>query len=1003
MQGMERVRRRIRTLVSVVTLLPSGAAALWAQGTIAGRVTDSGNSRPIADVQVRVEGTRAGSLTGADGRYTISDAPTGTVTVRAQRIGYSPMTRTVIVRARDTTTALFALAGVPTALDQIVVTATGETQRRRETPHVVASMRVDSMEKSAIGTFSQLLSSRVPGVTVQESGGTTGTGSRVRIRGSNSVSLGNDPLVIIDGVRVASASTGSVATTIGVGGQVPSRLNDINREDIETIEILKGPSAVSLYGTSGANGIIQITTKRGRAGRTVWTTFAEGGQLAQQHKWPANYAAPGRNLPSGTPTPNCTLYNRAQGLCAQDSLVSFNPLTVMSPFRTGNRLHYGLSAAGGTTGATYFLAGDAEQEQGVYDVSHLRRSNARANIVAHLRRDLSISISSNYLSSELRLPQNDNNLLGAISAGLLGSARDNPVSRGYASGQPPQTIFAGINTRQGVERFMGGVRTNWSPNSWLSAIGQLGLEVLNRHDNETVLPNVVTFASLPDGQRTSNRYQVREYAAGGNLQATWDVAPALRSTTAVGAQFDEERLNGTRAFGARLLAGSASLNGTTTRFAVTEENQEAVTVGGYVQQQVAWRDRMFANAGVRADDNSAFGSDFGFTYYPNVGVSWVLSEEPFFSILPKVAQVRVRASYGESGQRPGFRQAQQFFAPVAVNVRNVEVPGFTVGGVGNVDLAPETSREYELGADLNSLFGNLVNLEVTYYRKTTDQALIFVRTAPSLGVSATQPRNLGQVKNSGYEAMLSGTPFNTRMLLWELAVTASTNANKLVRLGTALADSSPIIFGLGGATQRHAQGYPTGSYFQRTYTYADANSDGLIAPSEVVLAAQPSFLGSSAPRRELTLNTSLTLNRVARVSANVDHRSGQKQYNATSQFRCASAFVNCRDAVDASATSLFAQARIAASRLGSNAGFIEDASFTKVRELSLSLLAPAALTRRIRVNGATLTFSGRNLATWTKYSGFDPEVNFTADDFTTADFLSQPPVKHYTVRLTLTF
>lgn len=1002
---MRRTFRQFLTIVSTTAALP---ALVLAQGTITGRVTDAAAQRPLSDVQVRVVGTPRGALTDANGVYTIPGVPAGNVQVRAQRIGYAPGNQTVSVSNNTTATANFTLATAATALEQVVVTATGETQRKRETPHTVATVNVDSIDKAAVANFSQLLSSRAPGVTVQEAGGTTGSGSRVRIRGSNSVSLSNDPLIIIDGVRVNNASTGSAANTIGVGGQVPSRFNDINPEDIENIEILKGPSGVSLYGTAGANGVIQITTKRGRAGRTNWTAFAEGGTLNNHYDWPGNYNVKGFTAVGGvattTRTSQCTLYNVAQGNCVQDSVFTFNPLVQYSPFRDGNRMQYGLSTSGGTQGTTFYIAGEGENEQGIYDVSQLRRANARANVNAQVRPNLTIAVNSGYTSSDLRLPQNDNNLFGAISGGLLGSAVDDPVGHGYASGMTSQTIYAGFNTRQNIERFTGGVNANWTALKWLSATGQFGADIVNRHDNETSPPNIITTSAAGlEGYRTSNRYQIREYTANGNLSAQKDVTSDLISTTSAGVQYNDQRLAGNRAFGAKLLAGTESLNGTVARFSVTEENQEVVTVGFYGQEQVAWRDRLFANVALRADNNSAFGTNAGYTYYPAAGLSWVVSEEPFFPRIPQVGSIRVRASYGESGQRPGFRQAQQFFSPVAVNVKGVEVPAFTVGGVGNVNLKPEKSREYEGGLDLNDLFGSKASLELTYYNKTTNQALVFIRTAPSLGVSQTQPQNLGQVKNDGFEALLTARPVDNQYVAWDLTVSASRNNNKLVRLGTDPADTNPIIFGLGGASQRHAQGYPLGSYFLRKYTYNDANNDGLIAPSEITFDAQPSYLGNPLPKTEISLNTAMTFWKYAKVSANFDHRGGMKLYNSTTQFRCASAFVNCEQAFIKGKSDLAFQAGIAASRLGSDAYFIEDATFTKLRELSLSLTAPKSLASQLRVSGATLTFSGRNLATWTDYTGFDPEVNFTADNYSTADFLSQPPVRYYIARLTLTF
>src|SRR4051812_43168255 len=264
------------------------AAPAWAQstGTIAGRVIDRQTQRGLGSVQVRIVGSTRGAQTDESGAYRIVNVPSGVAQIAAQRIGYGPQARSVNVEANGTTTVDFQMAVAATTLDQVLVTATGQSERRRESGVSTASIDSGTVNMATVSTFSDVLSSRAPGVVVQTASGETGSGSRIRIRGSNSISLSNDPLLIIDGIR---ADNSSQSTNLGTGGQQPSRFNDINPEDIENIEIIKGPAAAALYGTAAANGVIQVTTKKGRAGKTKWNSFAEGGKIYDVTSYPANY------------------------------------------------------------------------------------------------------------------------------------------------------------------------------------------------------------------------------------------------------------------------------------------------------------------------------------------------------------------------------------------------------------------------------------------------------------------------------------------------------------------------------------------------------------------------------------------------------------------------------------------------------------------------------------------------------------------------------------------
>jgi len=323
-------------------------------GTVSGTVRERGSERALSGVQVRVAGSQRGAATDAAGRYRLSGVPTGTVQLVAQQLGYAPQSRTIQLTAAGASED-FTLATAVTTLDQVVVTATGQSERRRESGASTATIESSQLTTSAISTFSDALSSRAPGVVVLTSSGESGAGSRVRIRGSNSISLSNEPLLIVDGVRLDNTPESS---PIDVGGQFPSRLNDINPEEIESIEVVKGPAAAALYGTAAANGVIQVTTKRGRAGRTRWELFGETGRLNDVNEYPPNYRSYGRSA-SGELRTNCSLFARTGGSCvAVDSTISNIPIQSSGILQTGNRRLVGANATGGSDAVTFFIGSE---------------------------------------------------------------------------------------------------------------------------------------------------------------------------------------------------------------------------------------------------------------------------------------------------------------------------------------------------------------------------------------------------------------------------------------------------------------------------------------------------------------------------------------------------------------------------------------------------------------------------------------------------------------------
>jgi TonB-dependent starch-binding outer membrane protein SusC len=1025
------------SLLVVLGQMPLVASAQQA-GTITGRVTTSAG-QPLPDTRVQVVGTTRGALSGADGSYGITGVPAGTHMVRAIRIGYGAQTRTVTLEAGGRADASFTLAETAAILEQVVVTATGQTQRRREAGVSVGTIDTSMVNIAATPLISNILASRTPGVTVQQSSGTTGTGSRIRIRGSNSINLSNEPLIIIDGTRVNNSfSTTSSSFSIGVGGQTISRLEDFNPEDVESMDVIKGPAAAALYGTAAANGVIQITTKKGRAGRTRWNVYEEYGSVRDYYSYPSNWARIGVTNPTtGATTQACTLEREVLAICVPkaDSLVSWNPIENVSPFRTGYRQTHGLNVSGGGQNTTFFVSGEYEREQGVYDVSKLGRVSGRSNVRMQLRNDLDATMAMGFVRHRLRLPYNDNSAFGAIAAGYLGKAFDcspstfrqitycgtDSLSRGYFNANIPSTQYFNVDNNQQNDRLTASLQSNYQPLPWLRAVGLVGMDVLNRLDEQLFPPGKVFFSPTTlEGSKFQARVRVPTYNVNTSVAATYDVpgVAQIQGQTTVGGQFVREDFRLTSASGAVLLPGTESLNGTSARFAVNETNQEVITLGYFLQQQLTHADRLFLTLAVRTDRNSAFGTKFTWVTYPAANVSWVLSDESFFPRTNVVDHFRLRAGWGQSGQKPSFRDAVTFFNPVSVRVGTAETPAITLGGTGNPDLRPEVSTELEAGFE-TSLFESRVSLEFTGYSKKTADAIVAQRLAPSLGATVSRLVNLGSVENKGVEALAMVKLLDRPNLEWSSTITVSANRNRLIDLGEGI---TPIAFGF-GSTQQHRNDYPLGGYFERKIvSYQDLDGNGILTrincPTyagtanpqfvggprcEVVLSDSVEYLGSAIPTREATLNTGVTLFRRARLSALFAYRGGYKIFNSTSEFRCTLGVPNCREVYDET-TPLSEQARVVARYMGDEVGYIEDASFVKFRELALTLTAPAEWARQFRVENLSLTLAGRNLATWTDYTGLDPEVNANAgNNFTTSDFLTQPPVRYLTARLNLNF
>lgn len=1005
-------------LAAAVLSAPPDAAAQ--NGGISGRVTDQTTGTGLEAARIILTGTTRIATSNRDGQYAFRGVPAGTYQLRVLRVGYRPEVQSATVAEAQTVTLDFSMTPAPVQLDELVTTATGE-QRKLEIANAVSTIDVAAVAKlQPITEFTNLISGRAAGVQVLKSGGTTGSGTRIRIRGSNSVSLSNEPLYYIDGIRSESAS---LSTTLDIGGfgsgigAGPSRINDLNPDDIDNIEIVKGPAAATLYGIQASNGVVRITTKHGAPGPARWNLFSEVGAVRDNNTYPLNYNGRDANNPDFDGF--CTLQFQLDGDCTQTSIDVYSPLQdpATRPLKAGFRQQHGVSVSGGSETGTYYLSAGYESEDGVFHLpafeedsirqqfgsvpstqvrpNALERLSLRGNLTGNIAKNADVSAELGYMSSNSRFVENDNSFL-TITGSAEASGNPPDVNRGWY--YIPAELFA-EQAKQGAERFTGSLTGHWRPAGWLTTRATFGYDVVNRNDVQFFPTGQV--ADLGDnraGVRIDNRFQISQTTVDLGGTARFQLSPAVGSKTSVGGQFFRDLATGNYASGRGLTAGSETIAGAANTDA-SEQTVESRSAGAYVEEEVGYKDRLFVTGALRFDDNSAFGKDFNATTYPKASVSWLMSDEPFFSHTSFINTLRFRAALGVSGQQPGTTDALRFFNPTSGRKDGAAVTGVTVGNLGNPNLKPERSREFEIGTDAG-FFKDRVTLELTYYNKNTRDALILRPVAGSLGSAGSQFFNLGRVKNTGWEVAVDTRIIDKPAFAWDLTVSGSTTKNKVLALGEGV-DEIDV-----GFYQQHRVGYPLGGFWSRRLLgFNDANGDGIIDASEFTVSDTAEFQGSALPTRELSVNTAFTLfNGRIRLGGQVDYRGGHLVDNSIENFRC-TPVLTCRGLVDPTAP-LEEQARAAAVyNVGANEfAFLEPGWFIKLREVSLTFFAPDRWAHAFRADQMSLTLAGRNLGTITDYTGVDPEVNaFGQENFSTSDFESQPQVQYFTARLNIGF
>jgi TonB-dependent SusC/RagA subfamily outer membrane receptor len=990
----------IGTFVYPVRAASAATPRQQASSIITGIVVDARSKQPVPGASVLVVGTRLGAQTGADGRYRIGGVPTGNQSVSARRLGYASQRRTV--NAGSDQVVNFELEPAASSLDEIVVTGTAGGELRRSVGNSVATINADdAMSKSGAQSVSTLIGARAPGVIIAPSTGRLGAGPSIQIRGRNSIGLDNSPLLFIDGVRVSNATNaGPVAPTGRLGGQasnVSGRLNDISPEDIESIEIIKGPAAATIYGTEAANGVIQIITKKGSAGARPQTSVTvEQGTIFLRDaagRVPTNYLKD----PSGA----IVSWNGVEEEEARGTPI----------YKRGQTRKYNASLSGGREALTYYVSTSYENDLGVEPNNTLRQGTFRANLNVQPSPNLDFSSSLGYasLSSHLGADIGASALLGAV----VGHKLLFPNARGfYPNFTPdiPQTLY---DNAQGVRRFVGSSTITHRPTSWFThhvivGVDETGddsraIEHFTSNPAQVALIGAVAAGGSIGQTLRHNTIVSSEYSASAKAGLT----STLLSTTSFGGQFYRTELNSSFLGGTGFPGlGVETVNSAANPAGATQTQTLNTTIGAYGQQQFSWRDRMYLTGALRVDNNSAFGDKLKWVTYPKVSLSWVASEESFWRTNQVLNSLRLRAAYGQSGRQPTAFSALRTFSPA-------QGPGgtnaVTPNSIGNSDLKPERGSEVELGFE--SQFFNRLDIDFTYFNKRTTDVIVNQPVAPSSGFYVATPANLGRVDNHGIELLATLQALTRRNFSWDVVANIGTNGDVIKDLG-----------GIGGvvlsAGQTNVVGGPIGGIYTKRVVSADRDAttglatnvlcDGGEGKPSIACAQAPFvFIGTPTPKVTGSFANTLTLFNRFRLYGLVDFKRGNRVANNNEQLRCTGAVGAplCR----ANYYPLEFDPVYLAERVGTAAAqgildqYYQDASFAKLREVSLSYTVPASLLRGFQA--ASVTVSGRDLHTWTKYAGLDPEVNVNniATSSATADQAVTPPLSRFLVTLNLKF
>ncbi|MCI0693354.1 SusC/RagA family TonB-linked outer membrane protein [candidate division KSB1 bacterium] len=940
----------------VLLLLVLVAGSLYAQEgkknyVITGTVTDARTGEPLIGANVIIEGTTIGAATNAEGKFSIlARVEPGAYKITYRFIGYKKQTQDLqLADAEPIDIGQVGLAQDLLQIDEIVVTGTAIATEKERLGNTIATVRGSAVADAIAPTVDAALVGKVAGALVQQNSGTPGGGVSVRLRGTSTISSTAEPLYIVDGVIVDNSSN----ELVNLGGYVGNRIADLDPNDIDHIEVVKGAAAAALYGSRANNGVIQIFTKRGTAGDTRITYRSRVGTSKIRKTYEVNMF--GFDQPPSVSTRRAVTRRDYQ----------------KDIFRTGYDVENYLSFSGGSDRTRYYLSGSHEKEEGVMEATNYRKINFRVNLDQTVSNWLQFSANANYINSHSdRVP--NGGIVGGEGAITNFAFQPNWFDlRANAEGRFPTPPFAGFANELevlatwenplDVNRFIGGLHATATPLRNISIDYTLGYDQYTERAERRIPRG--SSAGYTTGFSQSATQDV--LLVNNDITATHTIAKiGLDFTTTVGMNHQYFEGNNVTASVRDLIPVAELLSAGATPIA-TEFQEKRVIYGYFGQETIGYRSKLFLTGALRIDGASTFGKDDRWQAFPKASLSYVLSSEPWWqSNLGSVFnRFKLRGAWGTSGGQPAG--SYDLFS-VYVQQSNSNRPGLVNSTLlGNANLKPERMREFEIGTDFG-MFGDRLSFEFSYYDQRIEDLLLQRTLPPSTGFAGIRD-NVGVLSNKGYEILGKALIFNSEKFQWLTTLTASRNKNKVLELnGPDFA--VPNSFGIA----RVATGEPLGIFFGPTYT---RDSTGAIILSNGIPVRNPAAtkIGDPNPDWTVALVNDFRLGRRLSLHTQFDAVFGNDVFNFTRRILETPAFGNGKEYEKELSGEL--PAGYFNVRRTIFEEYIEDGSFIKLREVSLGYLLNTGFVRNLGLQSLQLSLSGRNLFSIDDYSGYDPEIN----------------------------
>jgi len=982
-----------------VLLTPGGGAALVKRGslgelqvgTVLGRVTDSASGAGVERATIAVLGTTLNAFSDRDGNYRLLNVPVGTHTVRAARIGYAPATQPVTVADGQEVRADFTLAQRVTELERVVAIGYG-TAPRRDVTGAVASVTSEDVTAQPVATLDQALVGRAAGVQVVTASGQPGAGAMVRIRGGNSISAGNDPLYVVDGVPLTT-NTGDATPGILLSQSVRGMnlLGGIDPRDIESIEILKDASASAIYGARAANGVVLITTKHGRAGQN---TVSFGSYLgAEQVR---------RTLPLMDATQFAEMVNTAYTNAGQ--AVPFpNPsaLGVGTDwqnviFRTGYTRGYDASVAGGDQRTQYYLSGSLLQSDGIVTGTDMTRRSFRLNIDRtvssrfRLGNRLTVSRSRGKILPNAGAGQEvPSVVLNALTAPPTLAVRDSGgelyVGTNPLTGRPfpnPLASLTEITNEERQTRLIGNVFAEFDIRDGLTLRSSAGLDFLNSLQ-DYYAPSTVLPGRNYSGEGARGQMETMSWVAENTLHWRRGFGERHQLDAVGGITLQRTIADGVSAGARQFLTDRLGVSGLGTGSVFlppTTPTPSSSLLSYFARANWSIEDTYLFTLTGRIDGSTRFGTGNQYGFFPSAAFAWRASQEDFVRRLNVFDDLKLRASYGRTGNQDiGNYAWLSTLCSTSYPFGSSRAIGFVPCTMANTNLKWETTDQLDFGVDAE-LFGGGLSVTADYYGKTTHDLLYNVPVPQISGYGSTL-RNIGRVRNRGFELTV-GTEHRTPSLNWGASLNLAWNRNRVLSLGP-----DTILVGPGGVGAGAHQdptvlkvGQPINAFYGWVYAgmqggdpvYKDLDGDTTITEADrtIIGSAQPDYTGGLSGRMAY----------------------GRFELSLFLQFSVGNDIYNINRALLTSAAGNANQLREVATggrgiptpRIGNTFEsrpsdlFVEDGSYLRGKNLRLGYAFPAEWLRASPLRAMSslqLYVSVQNFFTVTKYSGYDPEIS----------------------------